>query len=72
MGVDSGDLRVQGWNFNILTKEFKTWRQFINKLKNSNVDCFIPIDSRFETSWAQARNGSILVGLVYEGLKMMP
>ena len=24
-----------------------------------------------ETSWAQARNGSILVGLVYEGLNVM-
>ena len=48
MGLNSGDLRVQGWNFNSLTNVFKTWRQFINKLKNSNKYCFILIDSRLD------------------------
>ena len=48
VGVNSGDLHVQGWNCNSITKEFKTWVQFINKLKNSNENCFILINSRFE------------------------
>ena len=48
MGLNGGDLRVQGWNCNSLTKEFKTHRQFINKLKNSNENCFILIDSRLD------------------------
>ena len=48
MGLISGDLRVQGWNCNSITKEFKTWKQFINKLENSNENCFILCDTRFE------------------------
>ena len=49
MGLNSGDLRVQGWNCNnSITKEFKTWKQFINKLINSNENCFSLCDTRFE------------------------
>ena len=48
MGLNSSDLRVQGWNCNSLTKELKTWRQFMNKLKNSNENCFILIDLRLD------------------------
>ena len=54
MGLSSGDLRVQGWNCNSLTKDIKTHRQFINKLKNSNENCFVLVDSRlqeFEKLW---------------------
>ena len=46
MGLSSSDIRVQGWNCNSLTKDIKTHKQFINKLKNSNENCFILIDSR--------------------------
>ena len=46
MGLSSGDLCVQGWNCNSLTKDIKTQRQFINKLKNSNENCFVLVDSR--------------------------
>ena len=48
MGLISGDLQVQVWNCNSITKGFKTWKQFINKLKNSNENCFILCDTRFE------------------------
>ena len=48
MGLNSGDMRVQGWNCNSINKEFKTWKQFINTLKNSKENCLILIDSRFE------------------------
>ena len=48
MGLNSGDLRVQGWNCNSLTKDTKTHKQFISKLKNSNENCFILIDSRLD------------------------
>ena len=53
MGLSSGDLRVQGWNCNSLTKDIKTHRQFINKLKNSNENFSILIDSRLgkEEEW---------------------
>ena len=33
MGVNRGELRVQGCNCNSMTKTYKTWVQFINKLK---------------------------------------
>ena len=46
MTLNSGDLRVQGWNCNSLTNDIKTHRQFINKLKYSNENCFILVDSR--------------------------
>ena len=46
MGLNSGDLCVQGWNCNSLTKDTKTHKQFISKPKNSNENCFILIDSR--------------------------
>ena len=46
MGLSSGDLHVQWWNCNSLTKDIKTHRQFINKLKNSNEQFFILIDTR--------------------------
>ena len=48
MLVKSGDLRVKSWNCNYITKEFKTWVQLINMLKNSNENCFILIDTRYE------------------------
>ena len=53
MGLSSGDLCVQGWNCNSLTKDISTHRKFINKLKNSNKNCFILIDSRLgkEEEW---------------------
>ena len=46
MGLNSDDLRFQGWNCNSLTKDIKIHRQFIGKLKNDNENCFILIDSR--------------------------
>ena len=49
MGVSRGDLRVQGWNCNSMMKNYKTWVQFINKLRNSNENCFVLVDTRFET-----------------------
>ena len=36
----------KGLNCNSFTKDTKTHRQFINKLKNSNENCFILVDSR--------------------------
>ena len=49
MGMNRDELHVQGWNFNIMTKDYKTWVQFANKLKNSNENCFILADTTFET-----------------------
>ena len=46
MDLNSSDLCVQGWNCNSLTKDIKTHKQFISKLKNSNENCFILVDSR--------------------------
>ena len=47
MGVNRGDLRVQSWNCNSLKKKQKSWLQFISKLKNSNENVFILVDTRF-------------------------
>ena len=47
MGVGSGDLRVQSWNCNSLKKKHGSWMQFISKLKNSNENIFILVDTRF-------------------------
>ena len=47
MGVRRGDLRVQSWNCNSLKKKQKSWLQFISKLKNSNENAFILVDTRF-------------------------
>ena len=49
MGVRCGDLRVQSWNCNSMMKTHRSWVQFINKLKNSNENIFVLIDSRFES-----------------------
>ena len=46
MGLNSGDLFIQGLNCNSLTKDFKMHKQFINELKNSNENWFILIESR--------------------------
>ena len=48
MGVGCGDLRVQSWNVNSMMKSRRSWVQFINKLKNSNENIFVIVDSRFE------------------------
>ena len=49
VGVGCGDLRVQCWNVNSMMKSDKSWVKFVNKMKNSNENVFIIIDSRFET-----------------------
>ena len=49
MGVSKGDLRVQSWNFNSMMKKYKSWVQFIGKLKNSNENVFVLVDTRFES-----------------------
>ena len=47
VGVGLGDLRVQSWNCNSLKKKHGSWMQFISKLKNSNENIFILVDTRF-------------------------
>ena len=47
MGVRNGDLR--SWNCNSMMKTHRSWVQFINKLKNSNENIFLLIDTRFES-----------------------
>ena len=47
MGVGSWDLWVQSWNCNSLKKKHGSWMQFIGKLKNSNENIFILVDTRF-------------------------
>ena len=49
MGVSKGDLQIQSWNCNSMMKKYKTWVQFINKIKNSNKNCFVLVDTRFES-----------------------
>ena len=49
MGVGCGDLRVQCWNVNSMMKTSRSWVKFVNRLKNSNENIFILVDSRFET-----------------------
>ena len=49
MGVSKGDLRVQSWNCNSMRKNYKSWVQFIGKLKNSNENIFVLVDTRFES-----------------------
>ena len=49
MGVGCGDLRVQSWNVNSMMKNSRSWVKFVNRLKNSNENIFILVDSRFET-----------------------
>ena len=53
MGVGYGDLRVQSWNVNSMMKTHRSWVQFVNKLKNSNENIFVLIDSRFEVEHEQ-------------------
>ena len=48
MGVGCGDLRVQSWNVNSMMKTHRSWVQFVNKMKNSNENIFVIVDSRFE------------------------
>ena len=47
VGVGFGELRVQSWNCNSLKKKHGSWTQFISKLKNSNENIFILVDTRF-------------------------
>ena len=47
LGACSGDLQVQSWNCNSLKKKHGSWTQFISKLKNSNENIFILVDTRF-------------------------
>ena len=49
MGVSKGDLRVQSWNCNSLMKKYRSCVQFISKLKNSNENIFVLVDTRFES-----------------------
>ena len=49
VGVGCGDLRVQCWNVNSMMKTRQSWVKFVNKLKNSNENVFILVDTRFET-----------------------
>ena len=49
VGVGCGDLRVQCWNVNSMMKSEKSWLQFVNKMRNSNENVVIIIDSGFET-----------------------
>ena len=49
VGVGCGDLRVQCWNVNSMMKTNRSWVKFINRLRNSNENRFIIVDSRFET-----------------------
>ena len=49
MGVGCGDLRVQCWNVNSMMKTSRSWVKFVNRLRNSNENIFILVDSRFET-----------------------
>ena len=49
VGVGCGDLRVQCWNVNSMMKTSRSWVKFVNRLKNSNENIFILVDSRFET-----------------------
>ena len=46
--INPGDstLKPQEWNVDSLTKKHVKHVQFINKLKNSNENCFILVDSR--------------------------
>ena len=49
MGVRKGELRVQSWNCNSMMKKYKSWVQFISKIKNSNENVFVLVDTRFES-----------------------
>ena len=49
MGVGCGDLRVQCWNVNSMMKTSRSWVKFVNRLRNSNENIFIIVDSRIET-----------------------
>ena len=49
MGVSKGELWVQSWNCNSMMKKYKSWVQFISKMKNSNENVFVLVDTRFES-----------------------
>ena len=49
MGVSKGVSRVPSWNSNSMMKKYKSWVQFISKIKNSSENIFVLVDTRFES-----------------------